>query len=233
MVRTFKIFRFDPEKDKRPRFQTYRTECPSGYTVLDALYDIKGEQDGTLSYRRSCRSGICGSCGMKINGINRLACKTQVSILKKKVIYVEPLPGFSIIRDLVVDMEPFWEKLERVKPYLINGTPPPTAERYQSDEDQQKIEEATWCILCNCCTSSCPSLWANKESLGPAALLKAYRFVFDSRDEGAEERYKLLNTKSGVWRCHTIFNCMDACPQDINITDYISKLKTRIVSERY
>ncbi len=233
MERTFKIFRYDPEKNGKPHFQTYRIDCPSGCTVLDALYTIKGELDGTLTYRRSCRSGICGSCGMKINGINCLACKTQVEFLKGKVIHVEPLPGFPILRDLVIDLEPFWEKFEAIKPYLINNSKPPTTERYQSEEDQLKIEEASWCILCNCCTSSCPSFWANKEYLGPAALLKAYRFVFDSRDQGAEERYRMLNTRSGLWRCHTIFNCMDACPQDINITDYISQLKTRVVSERY
>jgi succinate dehydrogenase / fumarate reductase iron-sulfur subunit len=232
MIRTFRIFRFDPEKDKEPRYREYQVECPKGSTVLDALNEIKWRQDGTLSYRRSCRHGICGSCAMTINGKNNLACESQVETLKG-VIWVEPLRSFPIIKDLIVDMEPFYERLKAVKPYFIAGTPPTDKERLQSPEQRKLLDGSYECILCGCCTSSCPSYWADKDFLGPAALLKAYRFVFDSRDEGTQERLVILDNKHGLWRCHTIFNCAEACPKGLNPTWAIGKLKQKVIREKF
>ena len=234
MMTTFKIYRFDPASEEGPHFQEYNLEPNKGDTVLDALNEIKAHQDGTLVYRRSCRSGICGSCAMKINGLNKLACETQVEGLKKSVIYVEPLPGFKPIRDLAVDLEPFYEHLHRILPYLINPEPPPTdKERLQSAEEFRKIEIATSCILCASCTSSCPSFWADKTYVGPAALVKAFRYTYDTRDEGLDNRLGVLDNKHGLWRCHTIMNCNDACPKHIFPTEGISFLKRRVVENRY
>ncbi len=232
MIRTFRIFRFDPEKDQEPRYREYQVECPKGSTVLDALNEIKWRQDGTLSYRRSCRHGICGSCAMTINGKNNLACESQVETLKG-VIWVEPLRSFPIIKDLIVDMEPFYERLKAVKPYFIAGTPPTDKERLQSPQQRKLLDGSYECILCGCCTSSCPSYWADKDFLGPAALLKAYRFVFDSRDEGTQERLVILDNKHGLWRCHTIFNCAEACPKGLNPTWAIGKLKQKVIKEKF
>jgi len=233
MERTFKIFRFDPAKDRKGHYQTFNVEVQPAWTVLDALNEIKWFHDGTLTYRRSCRHGICGSCAMKINGVNALSCELQVSSITWKEIVVDPLGGLPLLKDLVVDMEPFYKALYDIKPYLINDNPAPDKERLQSPEEYHKIMEATFCILCSACTTSCPSFWANKSYLGPAALLKAYRFIFDTRDEGAADRMDTINNKQGLWRCHTIFNCNDACPKDINITDAISKLKSKVVLEKY
>jgi succinate dehydrogenase / fumarate reductase iron-sulfur subunit len=228
MQRTFKIYRFNPESDKKPYWKTYTVEATPGMTVLDGLHQIKWFQDGTLSFRRSCRSGICGSCAMCINGENGLACETQIANLKG-IIKLEPLPGFKHIRDLVVDLDPFFAKLKEVKPYLINYTHPPAQERRQSPEERKVIDEAVNCILCGACTSSCPSYWYNEDYLGPAALYKAFRYIFDSRDEGKYERLHLLNDKQGLWRCHTIFNCVEACPKSLNPTQAIAELKKEIV----
>ncbi|MBC8205435.1 succinate dehydrogenase iron-sulfur subunit [bacterium] len=218
---------------KSQRYQCYKVDVRPGWTVLDALHEIKWNQDGTLTFRRSCRHGICGSCAMQINGLNALACETQIKDLKRKPIVVDPLPGFKVIKDLAVDMDPFFELLERVKPYLINDALPPAKERIQSPEDFAKISSAINCILCSACTSSCPSYWADKSYLGPAALLKAYRYIFDTRDQGSEERINALDNQHGLWRCHTIINCVDACPKDLAPTEAISRLKNRIVSEKY
>lgn len=232
MIRTFRIFRFDPDRDKEPRYREYQVECPKGSTVLDALNQIKWKQDGTLSYRRSCRHGICGSCAMTINGKNNLACESQVENLKG-IIWVEPLRSFPIIKDIIVDMDPFLEKLKAIKPYFIAGTPPTDKERLQSPEERKLLDGSYECILCGCCTSSCPSFWADKNFLGPAALLKAYRFIFDSRDEGTQERLVILDNKHGLWRCHTIFNCAEACPKGLNPTWAISKLKQKVIREKF
>jgi len=202
-------------------------------TVLDGLNQIKWEQDGTLTYRKSCRSGICGSCAMKIHGLNGLACETQIEDVKKDKIVIDPLPGFEVLRDLAVDMEPFYQHLERIKPYLINDDPPPFRERVQSVEDFKVFEDAVACILCGSCTSSCPSFWADKAYIGPAALYKAFRYNFDTRDQGREDRMEVLDNKHGLWRCHTIFNCMDACPKNLKITDGISKLKRLVIREKF
>lgn len=224
-----KVLRYDPAKDEKPRWQTYETDVDADSTVLDVLNHIHWNIDGTLSYRRSCRSAICGSCAMKVNGQNVLACETPLAKFRRGRLKIEPLPGFAILKDLVVDMEEFFEKLKRIKPYLILDKPIPDKEFLQSPERFEKIRESILCILCGACTSSCPSLWANEDYLGPAALLKAYRFVFDSRDDGTTQRLDIVNDRNGIWRCHTIFNCMEACPKHINITDTISKLKVKVV----
>lgn len=231
---TFRIFRFNPNSEHpKPGYQEFAVSTQPGMTVLDALHEIKWQQDGTLTFRRSCRSGICGSCAMQIHGLNRLACETQIEPLKKKSLVIDPLPGFKVIRDLAVDMDPFYENLARVKPYLINDEPPPDRERVQSPEEIEKINDPVACILCGACTSSCPSFWFDQDYLGPAALAKAYRYTFDTRDKGAADRLEVLDNKHGLWRCHTIFNCMDACPKRIKITQHIASLKKKVIAEKY
>jgi len=226
--RVVKILRYDPAKDKKPYWADFTGEFNSDSTILDVLNEIHWKSDGTLAYRRSCRSGICGSCAMNVNGQNILACETPIHRFKGRI-KIKPLPGFSILKDLVVDMDLFFEKLKRVKPYMSIDKPLPDKEFSQSPDEFEYIRESVTCILCGACTSSCPSLWANKDYLGPAALLKAYRFIFDTRDDATNERLDLVNDKNGIWRCHTIFNCMEACPKNIKITEYLSRLKVKIV----
>ncbi len=221
------ILRYNPEKDKKPYWKTYDAEVEEDVTILDVLNEIHWHIDGTLAYRRSCRSAICGSCAMKVNGMNVLACETPLHQFKGNKLKIEPLPGFKIIKDLVVDLEEFFAKLERIKPYLMLKKSSPEKEFLQTPEEFEDIREAATCILCAACTSSCPSLWGNENYLGPAAMLKAYRFIFDSRDDGADERIDIVNDRNGIWRCHTIFNCMEACPKDIKITEYLSRLKVK------
>jgi succinate dehydrogenase iron-sulfur subunit len=231
-VRKFKIFRFNPEVDKKPYYKEYEVDCQPAWTILDALNEIKWFQDGTLTYRRSCRHGICGSCAMTINGINDLACELQVGKVKKSVIKIDPLPGFEIFRDLSVDMEPFYEALKRVKPWLINDDPPPSHERLQSPEEFKQMGISIACILCGACTSSCPSYWSDPEYLGPSALLKAFRYTFDTRDKGFNDRIEALDNKHGLWRCHKITNCFTGCPKNLNPTEAISKLQQKVIAER-
>jgi len=226
--RVVKILRYDPANDNKPHWEDYTGEYEADSTILDVLNEIHWKTDGSLAYRRSCRSAICGSCAMKVNGQNILACETPIHQFKGKI-KIEPLPGFPILKDLVVDMDLFFEKLKKVKPYIIIDKPLPDKEIPQSPVEFEYIREAVTCILCGACTSSCPSLWGNEDYLGPAALLKAYRFIFDTRDDGANERIDIVNDKNGIWRCHTIFNCMEACPKDIKITEYLSRLKVKIV----
>ncbi|MGE5344282.1 MAG: succinate dehydrogenase/fumarate reductase iron-sulfur subunit [Candidatus Omnitrophota bacterium] len=224
---TVKILRYNPEEDKKPYWKNYQLESDDDVTILDVLNEIHWNIDGTLSFRRSCRSAICGSCAMKVNGRNVLACETGIYQFKGKTLKIEPLPGFKIIKDLVVDMDLFFEKLERIKPYLILKKPIPDKEFHQSPTEFDEIGESALCILCGACTSSCPSFWANENYLGPAALLKAYRYMFDSRDDGTDERLDIINDRNGIWRCHVIFNCMEACPKDIKIPEYLSRLKVK------
>ena len=229
MANTFKIQRFNPDKDKKPHYEEYRVELEQTDRVLDGLNEIKWRQDGTLTYRRSCAHGVCGSDAMRINGRNRLACKVLIKDLPDHIT-IEPMLGFTVIKDLVVDLEPFFEKYRSIAPYLINDTPAPRdSERLQSPEDRAKYDDGTKCILCAACTTSCPPFWANKEFVGPAAIVNAHRFIFDSRDEGAEERLAVLNTRNGVWRCRTVFNCTDACPRDIEITRAIEDVKRTLL----
>lgn len=227
------IKRFNPEKDSAPHWETYKVEAEPMDRVLDVLNKIKWEQDGTLTYRKSCAHGVCGSDAMMINGENRLACVTLVKDLKTTKLKIEPVPGASVIKDLVIDMTRFWKSYETIMPYLCNDDPPPETERYQSAQDQELIEESTRCILCGACTFSCPSTWSDEEYLGPAALLKAYRFIFDSRDQAADQRLRIIDNNKGLWKCYTIFNCVQACPKEIDITKHISALKRKVVSERY
>jgi succinate dehydrogenase / fumarate reductase iron-sulfur subunit len=233
MERTFRIFRFNPEEATSPRYDEFTIPVEPMWTVLDALNYIKWHRDGSLAFRRSCRHGICGSCAMTIQGHNRLACETQLETLKKDPIEVEPLRSFPVIKDLVVNMDDFFERYKAVKPYFIAGTPPTDRERLQSPEQRKLLDDCWECILCGSCTSSCPSYWADKDFLGPAALLKAYRFIFDSRDEGTEERMAVLDNKHGLWRCHTIFNCVEACPKSLNPTRAISQLKKKVIAEKF
>jgi len=198
---TIKIFRYNPEKDKKPSYKTYKVdEVVETDRVLDLLEKVKGYQDGTLSFRRSCAHGICGSDAMRINGMNRLACKTLVRDVGTKIT-VEPILGLRVIKDLIVDMEPFFENYREVMPWFVNNDPEPEKERYQSHEDRERFDDTTKCILCACCTTSCPSFWANDKYLGPAAIVNAHRFIFDSRDQAGAERLKVLNEIFGVHRC--------------------------------
>jgi succinate dehydrogenase / fumarate reductase iron-sulfur subunit len=228
MPHTFKIQRFNPEKDKKPHYEEYSVTLEPTDRVLDGLNEIKWKQDGTLTYRRSCAHGVCGSDAMRINGRNRLACKLLIKDLPEHVT-IEPMLGFTVIKDLVVDLEPFFEKYRSIAPYLINDNPPPEGERLQSPEDRARYDDGTKCILCAACTTSCPPFWANKEFVGPAAIVNAHRFIFDTRDQGADERLAVLNTRNGVWRCRTVFNCTDACPRDIEITRAIEDVKRTLL----
>ena len=236
MRRTFRIWRSDPRDPgdmKRGGFRTYDVDVQPAWTILDALNEIKWRQDGSLAYRRSCRHGICGSCAMTINGKNDLACELQVSACKGKVVTVEPLRAFPVLRDLIVDQTDFFERYRSIKPWLIcPDTSPTDKERLQSPQDRRMIDGTWECILCGACTSSCPIYWSNPQFLGPAALLKAYRYVFDSRDEGIGQRLQMLDNRNGLWRCHTIFNCVEACPKALNPTEAIVRLRQRALSER-
>lgn len=225
---TLKIYRFDPEVDTAPHYQSYQVPLEPGMTVLLGLYYVLENMDKTLSFRSSCRSAVCGSCAMHINGKNRLACETQLSSLGDRVL-VEPLPHLPVIKDLVVDMTSFWEKYEKVRPYLITLTAPPQKERLQSPEQRKKLDEFIDCILCACCHSSCSLDWWDKNYLGPAALTKAYRFLIDSRDEGAAERLRIVANEDGIFRCHTIFNCTEECPKKISPTVAIQEMKRRVL----
>ena len=224
---TLSILRFDPEKDKKPSRKEYTIEAEPTDRILDCLDKVKWQIDGSLAYRRSCSHGICGSDAMMINGKNILACQILVKDFKKKYIKIDPLPSLPVIKDLIVNMDSFFAKYDIIKPYLMPKDQPPAKERLQSTEDRALIDEAVNCILCGACSSSCPSLWSNDNYLGPAALLKAYRFVFDSRDDAADERLDVVDTPDGLWRCHTIFNCVEVCPKEINLTWHISQLKKK------
>jgi succinate dehydrogenase / fumarate reductase, iron-sulfur subunit len=223
-----RIQRFDPERDEKPHWDKYVVQSEPMDRVLDLLHRVKWESDGTLTFRRSCAHGVCGSDAMMINGRNRLACKIRVDQLGSKI-SVAPLPGLPIVKDLVVDMEDFFAKYRSVKPFLLADSPEPERERLQSPEDRERYDDTTKCILCAACTSSCPSFWAQPSYVGPAAIVNAHRFIFDSRDDHAEERLEILADKDGVWRCRTIFNCVDACPRGINITRAILEVSSAIV----
>lgn len=231
MKYTLRIKRFNPEKDDKPWWGEYTVEAEPTDRVLDALHYVKWRLDGTLALRRSCAHGICGSDAMRINGENRLACQVLLRDLKQPIV-VEPLLGFDVIKDLVVDMEPFFAQYRSIMPYLINNDPPPHRERLQSPEDRERFDDTTKCILCAACTTSCPSFWANKNFIGPAAIVQAHRFIFDSRDQATAERLAILSTRDGVFGCRTIFNCTRACPRGIKVTKAIGEVKKAILTQR-
>ena len=234
-VRTFRVYRFDPHSTDNPRVDSFEVDMAAcGPMVLDALIKIKNEVDATLSFRRSCREGICGSCAMNIDGVNTLACTTACSEVKGDV-KIYPLPHMPVIKDLVPDLTHFYAQYASVKPWLQSRTPaPPDSERRQSPEDQQKIDSPSACILCACCSTSCPSYWWNSERyLGPAALLAAYRWIVDSRDEATGERLNDLEDPFKLYRCHTIMNCTEACPKDLNPAKAIAEIKTMMLERRH
>jgi succinate dehydrogenase / fumarate reductase iron-sulfur subunit len=226
---TLRIKRFNPETDTKPHFEEYAVEVDGTDRVLDALNKIRWYHDGTLAYRRSCAHGICGSDAMRINGRNRLACKVLMQDLGKRVV-LEPLIGFKVEKDLLVDMDQFFDSYKSVKPYLIAEDAPAASERRQSPAERRRFDDTTKCILCAACTTACPITWTNDEFVGPAAIVNAHRFIFDSRDQGTAERLQILNKGSGVWRCRTIFNCTDACPRDIKITEAIEQVKRALIT---
>lgn len=223
-----KIQRFNPEIDTEPHFETYTVEAEPTDRVLDAILEVKGKIDGTLTLRKSCAHGVCGSDGMRINGRNLLACKVLIQNLSQPIT-IEPMKGFNIIKDLVVDMDAFFEKYRSVKPYLIQEESAPEKERLQSPKERERFDDTTKCILCACCTTSCPSFWADPNYVGPASIVQAHRFIFDSRDLGKEERLNTLGDREGVWRCRTIFNCVDACPREIDVTKAIGEVKRKLL----
>ncbi len=226
---TLRIKRFNPETDKKAHFEEYVVDVEPRDRVLDALNQVKWYQDGTLTYRRSCGHGICGSDAMRINGRNRLACKVLMQDVGKRVT-LEPLMAFKVEKDLLVNMDQFWDNYKSVKPYLIPGEKAtPHEERRQSIAQQHAIDDTSKCILCASCTTSCPVTWMSEDFIGPAAIVNAHRFIFDSRDAGGTERLKILNKGTGVWRCRTVFNCTDACPRDIKVTEAIEQVKRALI----
>ena len=226
-----KVKRYNPETDKKPHWQEFTVEVEDTDRVLDALHVAKWTQDGTLTFRRSCAHGVCGSDAMVLNGANRLACLEIIKDVGTKIT-LEPIRGLPVIKDLVVDMEPFFAQYRSVLPYLINTSDPGYTERYQSAEDRARFDDTTKCILCAACTTSCPIYWGNSQYVGPAAIVNAHRFIFDSRDQAAEQRLDILNQRSGVWKCRTAFNCSEACPRGIKVTHAIEEVKRAILYDR-
>lgn len=235
---TLRIRRFNPEKDKKPYWGTYvLKDCEPTNRILELLHRVKWELDGTLTLRRSCAQGICGSDSMRINGRNRLACKVLIQEFgENPKVQIEPILGMRVIKDLVVDMEPFFDHYRAVKPYFMTDLPVTknekgeVRERLQTIEDRARFDDTTKCILCASCTTSCPSFWANGDYVGPAAIVQAHRFIFDSRDQAWKERLDILSDADGVWRCRTVFNCTPACPRGIEVTRAIGEVKKAIAS---
>jgi succinate dehydrogenase / fumarate reductase iron-sulfur subunit len=229
----FSIYRYNPEKNEKPTMQDFEVDVEKhGCTmVLDALLVIKNTIDESLTLRRSCREGVCGSDGMNINGKNRLACTTHISSLQEPIV-IRPLPGLPVIRDLVVDMSQFYAQYEKAKPYLQNDEPVPARERLQSPADRAKLDGLYECILCACCSTACPSYWWNPDKfMGPAALLQAYRFITDSRDTHTEERLADLTDPFSAFRCRGIMNCVTVCPKELNPLEAINNIKEDLLKE--
>ena len=226
----FEIYRYDPEKDAKPYMQKLEVRLhPHDKMLLDAMMRIKADVDDSVSFRRSCREGVCGSDAMNINGKNGLACLTNMRTLKDPIV-LKPLPGLPVIRDLIVDMTLFFKQYHSIKPYLITESRPPEKERLQSPEEREELNGLYECILCASCSTSCPSFWWNPDKfVGPAGLLQAYRFIADSRDQATNERLDNLNDPYRLFRCHTIMNCVDVCPKSLNPTRAISKISDMLV----
>ena len=227
---TVKIKRYNPETDNTPHWKEYQVEAEPVDRVLDVIQKIKWYQDDTLGFRRSCAHGVCGSDAMRINGVNGLACRLLVKTLKSDTITLEPILGLPIIKDLIVDMNPFFDHYKAVMPYLVNDDPAPTTERLQSPAQRARFDDTTKCILCACCTTSCPPFWSDGKYVGPAAIVNAHRFLFDSRDQATAQRLEILNAPDGVWRCRTVFNCTNACPRGIQVTKSIQEVKRAMLT---
>lgn len=231
---TLRINRFNPEDEKGSYWEDFTVTMHGTDRVLDAMHEIKWHLDGSLTFRRSCAHGVCGSDAMRINGRNRLACKTLLKDLDvDKPITVEPIKGLPVEKDLIVDMEPFFDSYREVMPFLVAKGQEPSKERLQSAEERERFDDTTKCILCAACTSSCPVFWTDGQYFGPAAIVNAHRFIFDSRDEGGDMRLEILNDKEGVWRCRTTFNCTEACPRGIEITKAIAEVKQAVLQRAF
>ena len=226
------LYRYNPDVDEVPYMEDFEFERPEkDIFVLDLLHMLK-EKDPTITYRRSCREGVCGSDGLNMNGKNGLACITPLSqVVRRNKLVLRPLPGLPVIRDLVIDMTQFYEQYEKVTPYLINKEPPPQKERLQSPEDREKLDGLYECILCACCSTSCPSFWWNPDKfIGPAGLLASYRFLADTRDTATDERLDALDDPFSVFRCRGIMNCVSVCPKGLNPTRAIGKIRSMLIS---
>ncbi len=227
MKRIFRIFRFDPGKDREPYYAEYTIEAEMNDRILDCLNEIRWQQDPSLSFRMSCAHGVCGSDGMKINGICAIACQKLVKDYGERIITVEPLPNFRVIKDLIVDLTPFFEKYRMTKPYLFTEDTP-DLERLQSPEERKAFDEAIRCILCASCTAACPITERMDDFLGPAALLRSFRYLFDSRDRGTAERVKLIDNKKGIWGCETYGKCTEVCPKEIGVSKALGRIKKKL-----
>lgn len=228
----FKVFRFDPEKDKFPRFETYQVPWEKGMTVLEGLLNIFDNTDSSLSFRSSCRAAVCGSCAMHINDKYRLACNTLIESLVKQgegIITIRPLAHLPVYKDLVVDMTNFFKNYESIKPYLIPGETIPAKEFIQLPSERKKIDGAIDCILCGACYGSCPVAGTNPDYAGPHSILKTLRFYNDSRDTGKKERLALIGNNYGIFRCHSVFNCQVVCPKNLDPGDAIAQMKKRVI----
>ncbi|MEF8817533.1 MAG: succinate dehydrogenase iron-sulfur subunit [Salinibacter sp.] len=235
MQLNLEVKRYNPDEDDEPHWESYEVPADPLDSALALLLHVKWHIDGTLSLRKSCAHGICGSDAMQINGENKLACSVLVQDLVDgdgDTITFAPLPSAPVIKDLIIDQSRFFEKYREVKPWLITDGPAPEQEREQSPEEHAMIEDASKCIMCGACTHACPSTWADPDYLGPAAMLKAYRYTFDTRDDGAQERLDVVDSPDGLWKCYTIFNCNEACPKDIDITRWLSALKRRAATSQ-
>jgi succinate dehydrogenase / fumarate reductase iron-sulfur subunit len=230
-IARFKILRTTPAAGTAPtsRWDTFEVPYKAGMTVLDALFHIQGYLDPSLAFRSSCRAAVCGSCGMHIGGRYRLACETQASLAIPGPLAVRPMAHLPIIKDLVVDMDPFWARFKKVIPYLVAGSQPPEKERAQSQSERAKLDTIIDCILCSCCYSSCPMTQTDEEYLGPAAMVAANRFLIDSRDDAVDQRLQIVSDEHGIWRCHTVFNCSLVCPKEIDPAGSIANLKRMAV----
>jgi succinate dehydrogenase / fumarate reductase iron-sulfur subunit len=230
---TVKILRYNPEVSEESTWESYQVTAEPTDRVLDALHKVKWDLDGSLTFRRSCAHGVCGSDAMRINGKNRLACKTLLKdVNPSEPITVEPIKGLPVLKDLVVDMEPFFAAYRSVMPFLVTTGNEPTRERIQSQKDRERFDDTTKCILCAACTTSCPVYWTDGQYFGPQAIVGAHRFIFDSRDEGTDQRLEILNDREGVWRCRTTFNCTEACPRGIEVTKAIQEVKRALIFRR-
>lgn len=228
MKAQFRIFRFDPDKDEKPYYQDFTLDVSPTDRILDCLNRIRWEQDPTLAYRMSCAHGVCGSDGMRINSVCALACQRLVKDYEGAEFLIEPLPVFKVVKDLIVDLDLFFEKYRAVTPYLMAESPPPEKERLQDRRARAEFDVAIRCILCACCSAACPISSQNEKYLGPAALLRAFRYLFDSRDRGEVERIQVLDNEDGIWGCQTLWKCTQVCPKEIPVTQCLGRIKRKI-----